>query len=349
MLTRDRIIVLVIAIAVFAQSLIPSFFAGVGIAAALLIFIRFAYNAKIPVDKPKKKKTDTGKYEWVTVKNDDAEKALSFFDDAFAMEETRVKNDTGIVKLFIVFVICSTFPFLFSNLFFDFGTDAPAVTIGGLALGWLLVDYAVFKSFKLRYCHMQDAVNYIKFDADKANAVKTILNMNNNGSLGFSMVPQLEMRIKAPHKINDIRLLIKPDQIISNLLCWMIQISMNKVGEKVYPYAYMVAVFDGSLTQKNHAAFEKAVSKCLKKNARRFNADINYEGGNAVIVVNLKGNDYYTDDQCIEQLIDAVNNLLPIFQRFSNRFVNPDKQSEPSIPAHLTTTDQPIEVSYIHT
>lgn len=349
MLTRDKIIVLVIAIAVFAQSLIPSFFAGVGIAAALLIFLRFAYNAKISVDKPKKKKTDTAKYEWVTVKNDDAEKALSFFDDAFAMEETRVKLDNGIVKIFIGFVICSTFPFLFSNLFFDFGTDAPAVTIGGLALGWLLVDYAVFKSFKVRYCHLKNAVNYIKFDADKANAVKTILNINSECSVGFSMVPQLEMRIKAPHKINDIRLLIKPNQIISNLLCWMIQISMNKVGDKVYPYAYMVAVFDGSLDPQNHAKFEKAVSKCLKKNARRFNADINYEGGNAIIVVNLKGDEYYTDDQCIEQLIEAVNNLLPIFQNFGDLFDNPRKKTAPSIPAHLTTTDQPIEVSYIHT
>ncbi len=342
MLTRDKIIVLAIAIAVFVQSLIPSFLAGVGIAAALLIFIRFAYNAKIPVDKPNKKKANPNKYEWVTVKKKKKKKTLNFIDDAFAMDESRVKNDVGIIKIFIVFAIASLFPFLFSGLLFDLRQDSIALSACGLTIGWYLVDYAVFKSFTLRYCHMENAVNYIKFDPDKANAVKTILNANDACALGFSLVPQLEMRIKAPHKINDIRLLIKPNQTISNLLCWMIQISLNKVGDKVYPYAYMVAVFEGYLNPDNHGAFDKAVSKCLKKHARQFAGNINYDGGNAIIVVNLKGDDYYTDDQCIEQLIKAINNLLPIFQRFSNRFGVPDEQPEPSNSADSATADSPL-------
>ena len=56
---RDTITAIIIAVAIFIQCIVPSFFIPLGISIALFIFIRIMYNPKVPdIDKQKKKKVN---------------------------------------------------------------------------------------------------------------------------------------------------------------------------------------------------------------------------------------------------------------------------------------------------
>lgn len=83
-----------------------------------------------------------------------------------------------------------------------------------------------------------------------------------------------------------------------------------------YPYAYCVAVFKGTL--KSLSDFKSDLTKCVRQAGISFRSSVSKQDGNTVIVIQLQGNAYYTDDTSLKELHTILVNMFPILEKYGN-------------------------------
>lgn len=339
MLKRDTITAIIIAVAIFIQCIVPSFFIPWGISIALFIFIRIMYNQKVPdIDKQKKKKgaratrrsrerndASDNKYEWMKIDDKLRDIFVQYTDDFHQLQTNRVglKVRFGAIIFSVVIgalgavMLCV----VFSDALVDEYLEETTSTIFKLFLtkvgGILLLNIFVFMYYDQQRGYVEGSERKeITYESDKYKALRTLMTLHDNRNAAFTMTPQVEMRIKPPHIIRDIRLLLSPKSTMQHLLCWMVSVSMNQVESSVYPYAYAVVVFKGSIQPAK--TLRRAIYSCVSRAGTRFKTTVSYEDDNTIIVINLAGKAYRTDEPELNELYSILCNLPPELERIDN-------------------------------
>lgn len=339
MLKRDTITGIIIAVAIFIQCIVPSFFIPWGISIALFIFIRIMYNQKVPdIDKQEKKKgarakrrsrerndPSDNKYEWMKIDDKLRNIFVQYTDDFHQLQTNRVRLKLRSIEIILAVAIgalgavmlCSVFFVNFVNEYLEETTS----TIFKLLLlkvgGILILDFAVFLYYYQQRGYVEGSGRKeITYESDKYKALRTLMTLHDNRNAAFTMTPQVEMRIKPPHTIRDIRLLLSPKSTMQHLLCWMVSVSMNEVESSVYPYAYAVVVFKGSIQPAK--TLRRAIYSCVSRAGTRFKTTVSYEDNNTIIVINLAGKAYRTDEPELNELYSILCNLPPELERIDN-------------------------------
>lgn len=339
MLKRDTITAIIIAVAIFIQCIVPSFFIPWGISIALFIFIRIMYNQKVPdIDKQKKKKgarakrrsrerndPSDNKYEWMKIDDKLRDIFVQYTDNFHQLQTNRVglKVRFGAIIFAVVIgalgavMLC----IVLSDTLVDEYLEETTSTIFKLLFlkvgGILLLNIFVFMYYDQQRGYVEGSGRKeITYESDKYKALRTLMTLHDNRNAAFIMTPQVEMRIKPPHTIRDIRLLLSPKSTMQHLLCWMVSVSMNKVESSVYPYAYAVVVFKGSIQPAK--TLRRAIYSCVSRAGTRFKTTVSYEDNNTIIVINLAGKAYRTDEPELNELYSILCNLPPELERIDN-------------------------------
>lgn len=339
MLKRDTITGIIIAVAIFIQCIVPSFFIPLGISIALFIFIRIMYNQKVPdIDKQEKKKgarakrrsrerndPSDNKYEWMKIDDKLRDIFVQYTDNFHQLQTNRVglKVRFGAIIFSVVIgalgavMLC----IVFSDALVDEYLEETTSTIFKLLFlkvgGILLLNIFVFMYYDQQRGYVEGSGRKeITYESDKYKALRTLMTLHDNRNAAFIMTPQVEMRIKPPHTIRDIRLLLSPKSTMQHLLCWMVSVSMNEVESSVYPYAYAVVVFKGSIQPAK--TLRRAIYSCVSRAGTRFKTTVSYEDNNTIIVINLAGKAYRTDEPELNELYSILCNLPPELERIDN-------------------------------
>ena len=339
MLKRDTITAIIIAVAIFIQCIVPSFFIPLGISIALFIFIRIMYNQKVPdINKQKKKKgaratrrsrerndASDNKYEWMKIDDKLRDIFVQYTDDFHQLQTNRVglKVRFGAIIFAVVIgalgavMLC----IVLSDTLVDEYLEETTSTFFKLLLlrvgGIFLLNIFVFMYYDQQRGYVEGSERKeITYESDKYKTLRTLMTLHDNRNAAFIMTPQVEMRIKPPHTIRDIRLLLSPKSTMQHLLCWMVSVSMNKVESSVYPYAYAVVVFKGSIQPAK--TLRRAIDSCVCRAGTRFKTTVSYEDNNTIIVINLAGKAYRTDEPELNELYSILCNLPPELERIDN-------------------------------
>lgn len=338
MLKSDLIVVIVICIAFILQCISPNFSLALGISfvifAVLFFYPCLTFEKGIAHKKsPNNSKSQSKKKsEWIAINDENlVDKFFNFGSNYFVVRANNLSKTP-----FVLFLILSLI--LYNYLISSDITPASIVvntaegtnsdleffiqafilkTLLYLLLALPLLLYSRIKLVNLR------GFNYslFKFNTKKFSAIATLHEDASAYRDAIITKPQLKMSSASPHRIRDIRLLVQPAVPVPKLLCWHVQVSMVKVKKEDnkyshYPYAYAVAVFKGK--PKDEANFRQAVRDASFRKGRAFTSRFSYEEGNTVIVTNLAGDAYHTNDYLLRSLAEILAEFSQIFIQYES-------------------------------
>lgn len=282
------------------------------------------------IERAKKIIEENKKYTWVNV-DDTLQKEFNDFAETFmdvmSNRPSPLKPYRYFFLLILTCAICIQITKSANIIALDLLEDGKFFLMNvHLAISKLIpvisVDLLLFKFYaQNRQYVVGSEIDLIQFQPQQYYALHTLTEASSNGD-PFTLTPQVEMLKDAPHKIRNIRLTVAPRDPISNLLCWMIPVSVNTIesiqSTKIskYPYAYCVAVFKGTL--KSLSDIKLDISKCVRQVGTSFRSSVSKEDGNTVIVIQLQGNAYYTDDTSLKELHTILVNMYPVLEKYGN-------------------------------
>lgn len=160
----------------------------------------------------------------------------------------------------------------------------------------------------------------------KFEVISPILNGIANRPVAFQLQPQVELRAEPNGcaMLTDIRFNMKFDAPVPGLLCGMVCMSVNRVQQERYPYAYLVYVFQGAEhANRRGISLHEGIENILTANSDIFSFSTQIQDGNSIFVItkaSYTDRAYVTSPADCDVLMNVAKDIADFFE-YKNDFL----------------------------